>query len=185
VRFQLDYVLDFAEPSESLEALSTVPIDMEEAYQLLFKRIEKRRRPTVVKILSWLFRACRPLKQDELREAIAIRLGAKTLSKPLLHLDSLIQYCQGLVTMDDTSEIVRFSHFTVKEFLAMHFEDQLLSPIACARLCLTYVNFETFEKDRAGTKDNTKREETNFDSATMSPYFGAPMQKVRLNTIRK
>jgi ankyrin repeat protein len=174
VRFQLDYVLDFAEPSESLEALSTVPIDMEEAYQLLLKRIEKRRRPTVVKILSWLFRARRPLKQDEIREAIAVRLGAKTLSKPLLHLDSLIQYCQGLVTMDDTTEIVRFSHFTVKEFLTIHFEDQLLSPIDCARLCLTYINFEIFEKGPCSNKGQyeKRRNEYRF-SEYVAQFWGS------------
>ena len=174
MRFQLDYVLDFAEPSESLEALSTVPIDMEEAYQLLLKRIEKRRRPTVVKILSWLFRAHRPLKQHEIREAIAIRLGAKTLSKPLLHLDSLIQYCLGLVTMDDTTEIVRFSHFTVKEFLAIHFENQLLSPIDCARLCLAYINFEIFEKGPCSNKGQyEKRRNEHRFSEYVTLFWGA------------
>jgi ankyrin repeat protein len=174
VRFQLDYVLDFAEPSESLEALSTVPVDMEEAYQLLIQRIEKRRRPTVVKILSWLFRARRPLKQDEIREAIAVRLDAKTLSKPLLHLDSLIQYCQGLVIMDDTTEIVRFSHFTVKEFLIVHFEDQLLSPTDCARLCLTYTNFEIFNNGPCSNKGQyeKRRNEYRF-SEYVAQYWGS------------
>lgn len=170
----MDYVLDFAEPSESLEALSIVPTDMEEAYKLLLKRIEKRRRPTVVKILSWLFRARRPLKQDEIREAIAVRLGARMLSKPLLHLHSLIQYCQGLVSMDETTEIVRFSHFTVKEFLIMHFEDQLLSPIDCARLCLTYVNFEIFEKGPCSNKGQyTKRTNEYRFSVYVALFWGA------------
>jgi ankyrin repeat protein len=138
--------LDVAEPSESIEALATVPTGMEKAYVLLLERIEKRRRPTVIKILSWLYRALRPLKQDEIREAIAVRVGAKNLSKPLLPLDSLIQYCQGLVTMDDNTEVVRFSHFTVKEFLSLkHYEDQLLSLVDCSRICLTYMNFEVFE----------------------------------------
>jgi ankyrin repeat protein len=177
VKFQLDYVLDFAEPSESLEALSTVPIDMEEAYRLLLTRIEKRRRTTVVKILSWLFRAHRPLKQDEIREAIAVRLGAKTLSKPLLHLDSLIQYCQGLVTMDDVTEIVRFSHFTVKEFLTVHYQTQLLSPIDCAQLCLTYVNFEIFEKGACSNKGQYEKRGNEYRfSEYVAMFWGSYVQ---------
>jgi hypothetical protein len=129
----LDYVLDVAEPCESLEALSSLPNSMEAAYILLLDRIEKRRRPTVIKVLSWLYRALRPLRQDEIREAISVRVGAKNLSKPLLPLDSLISYCQGFVTMDDTTDIVRFSHFTVKEFLSLkHYEDQLLSMVDCS-----------------------------------------------------
>jgi ankyrin repeat protein/predicted RNA-binding Zn-ribbon protein involved in translation (DUF1610 family) len=172
-RFQLDYVLDVAEPSESIEALDNLPTCMEAAYVLLLERIEKRRRPTVIKVLSWLYRALRPLKQDEIREAIAVRVGAKNLSKPLLPLDSLIQYCQGLVTMDDTTEVVRFSHFTVKEFLSLkHYEDQLLSIVDCSRICLTYMNFEIFDMGPSDEQHYHERRKQYRLSEYVASYWG-------------
>ena len=138
--------MDAAEPSDSIELLTNLPTDMEGAYDLVLKRIEKKRRPTVIKVLSWLFHARRPLVQDELREAIAVRIGRTNLAKPLVPSDALVQYCHGLITIDESTDIIRFSHFTVKEFLSNHYQDQLLSVVDCARVCLVYMNFEVFEK---------------------------------------
>jgi len=153
VKFQLDYVLDFAEPSDAIECLNALPTDMESAYKLVLDRIETKRRPTVVKILSWLFHARRLLLQDEMREAIAVRLGRENLPKPLVSRDALIIYCQGLVTVDEGTDIVRFSHFTVKEFLSAHYRHQLHPRVNVAQICLTYLNFTVFEKGPCTTEE--------------------------------
>jgi len=145
VRFQLDYVLGFAEPYDSIEALTTLPNDMETAYVQVLKRIEANRKPTVMKVLSWLFHARVQLHQDEVREAIAVRIGQTKLPKPLIHADVLVQYCHGLVVIDESTGIMRFSHFTVKEFLNTHYQEHLLSKIECGRVCLTYLAFNVFE----------------------------------------
>ena len=145
MRFQLDFVLDVAEPSDCIELLNALPTDMESSYHSVLRRIEKRRLSTVKKILSWLFHARRPLQRGELREALAVRVDRTTLSKPLVQSDMLIQYCQGLVNIDETTETVRFSHFTVKEFLDKQYQDQLFSVVDCAKVGLTYMNFDVFE----------------------------------------
>jgi len=174
VRFQLDFVLDAAEPSDSIELLDALPTDMESAYKSVLKRIEKRRLSTVNKILSWLFHAQRPLRRGELREALAVRLGRATLSKPLVQSDMLVQYCQGLVTIDETTETVRFSHFTVKEFLYKHYQDELLSVVDCAKVYLTYMNFDVFEMGPCANVDNYKQRIEDYQfSEYVVLYWGS------------
>ena len=176
MRFQLDFVLA-AEPSDSIESLNTLPTEMESAYDLVMKRIEKRRLSTVKKILSWLFHARRPLQRGELREAVAVRLGRTTLSGPLLRSDILVQYCQGLVTIDETTETVRFSHFTVKEFLYKHYQDQLLSVVDCAKVCLTYMNFDVFEMGPCANENHYKQRREDYQfSEYVVLYWGSYMK---------
>ena len=176
MRFQLDFVLA-AEPSDSIESLNALPTEMESAYDLVMKRIEKRRLSTVKKILSWLFHARRPLQRGELREAVAVRLGRTTLSGPLLRSDILVQYCQGLVTIDETTETVRFSHFTVKEFLYKHYQDQLLSVVDCAKVCLTYMNFDVFEMGPCANENHYKQRREDYQfSEYVVLYWGSYMK---------
>jgi hypothetical protein len=128
-----------------MEALGTLPTDMPSAYTRTLDRIEAARRTTVIKVLSWLFYARRPLHKDELREAISVRVGRTTLPKPLVYSDALVQYCQGLIIVDESSGIARFTHFTVQEFLEKHYKEKLLTVVDLARVCLTYLTFDVFE----------------------------------------
>jgi len=146
---------------------------MESAYKLVLDRIERKRRPTVMKILSWLFHARRPLGQDEIREAIAVRHDRTTLPKPLINPDALIEYCQGLVAVDESTKIVRFSHFTVKEFLFQHYQGHLLPVVDCAKICLTYINFTVFEKGPcASMEEYCERRKEYIFSEYVSQFWG-------------
>src|SRR6266496_3859723 len=70
VKFQLDYILDFPEAQDAVEALESLPTDMESAYREIMKRIENAKTKTLsLKVLSWVLHARRPLRIDELREA--------------------------------------------------------------------------------------------------------------------
>ena len=53
VKFQLDYVLDMEEPRDAIEALSTLPKDMPDAYNEVLTRIGKTKgKRTAIKVLS-------------------------------------------------------------------------------------------------------------------------------------
>jgi hypothetical protein len=160
--------LGFAEPYDSVESLSTLPNDMEMAYIQVLNRIETSRRQAVIKVLSWLFHAQRPLHKDEIREPIAVRVGQTKLPKPLIHADVLVQYCHGLVVMYESTGVMRFSHFTVKEFLSQHYQDHLLSKIDCGRVCLTYLAFDVFEKGQWSLSDFKGR----WSECRFGPYAG-------------
>ena len=43
------------------------------------------------------------------------------------------------------SEIVRFTHYTVQEFLQDKYLHKVLTPIDLAKVCLTYLTFDIFE----------------------------------------
>ena len=153
VMFQLDFVLSFSEPQDSLEALERLPPYLDAAYHEVMQRIERgKAKGAAVKALSWIFQARRPLTIDELREAISIRPFRQTALQPkfLIREDSLLKYCQGLIVIDengadDSVRTVRFTHPTVRDFLAKAYMDKLLTEADLAKLCLTYLTFDEFE----------------------------------------
>lgn len=149
LKFQSDYVLGFPEPQDALEALENLPTDMDSAYDEVLERVEKvKAKATVIKVLSWVFYAQRPLHMSELREAMSIRplRETKLFSKLLIHPDSLVSSCQGLITVDEETDVVRFTHYTVYEFLQKKFLTKLLSFIDLAKVCLTYLTLDVFEQ---------------------------------------
>lgn len=111
----MDYVLDKEEPRDAIEALGTLPKDMSAAYEEVLVRIDKiKGKRTALKILSWLFHARRPLKMYEIQEVLSIRIQDTTLH-PEYFIDpvQIIHYCQGLVELDHTSQIIRFTHYRI------------------------------------------------------------------------
>lgn len=145
VKFQLDYILGFPDPQDAIDALDSLPADMEAAYIEIFDRIEKGKVMSVaIKVLSWLYYACRQLTMNELQEAISIRVGQTKISNLLVDQNLIIQYCHGLVTMDEETQTVRFTHYTVQEFLEKKFQAKLLTKVDIAKLCLTRFTFDDF-----------------------------------------
>ena len=100
------------------------------AYREVLDRIDQAEgKETALQILSWLFHAQRPLQMDELREILSIEtqppdteLYPDFLFDPV----QIIHCCQSLVEFDKSSGIVRFTHYTVQEFLEKY-QDNLLS----------------------------------------------------------
>lgn len=84
---------------------------------------------------------------DELQEAISIRplRQKKIFPKLLVHPDSLIRYCQGLVAVEEKSNVVRYTHYTVRESLQEVYKNMLLSEGDIAKACLTYLTLDIFE----------------------------------------
>ena len=146
VKFQLDYILDKEEPRDAIEALGTLPKDMSAAYEEVLARIDKiKGKDTALKILSWLFHAQRPLKMYEIQEVLSIRIqDTKLYPEYFIDPVQIIHYCQGLVELDHTSQIIRFTHYTVQDFLDKY-QNKLLALTDLAKICLTYLTFDIFE----------------------------------------
>jgi Ankyrin repeats (3 copies)/Ankyrin repeats (many copies) len=144
-RFQLDHILDKVRPRDAINALNTLPTDMDSAYTEVLDRIDKTGgKGIAIQILSWLFHAQRPLKMDELQEVLSIELDDTELNRDyFIEPDKIIHHCQGLVESDETN--VRFTHYTVQEFLRNKYYDNLLAPKDLAKVCLTYLTFDVFE----------------------------------------
>jgi hypothetical protein len=84
---------------------------------------------------------------DELREVHSIgKNDTNFFPEYFIKPDQIICYCQGLVELDHNSGIVRFTHYTVQEFLNDKYLANLLAPTDIAKACLTYPTFDVFDK---------------------------------------
>jgi hypothetical protein len=102
----------------------------------------------ILRVLSWIRYAKRPLLFDELREVIWVEEGDTKLKATDINdfsLDHIIRNCQSLVTCDKATHQMRFSHTTVQEFLeTSRYACELMIHAGLAKTCLTYLNFEEF-----------------------------------------
>ena len=82
---------------------------------------------------------------NELRELLVIEEGDTELDERQSSAEDIIAVCQSLIVCDPQSNVVRFTHFTVQEFLEKC-KDKLLLPTELAKVCLTYLAFDVFEE---------------------------------------
>lgn len=155
----MDYILSFREYKKRIQSFDTVPRDMAEVYNDVFRRIKGSQsgdKELVMRILSWLFRAQRTLAMGELLEALAVED-----SEPDDQLDEILQQviepsevidsCKSLVQYEKSSGLVRFSHHTVQEFIAARIQE--LPPAShMAKSCLVYLTLDDSEEVRLETR---------------------------------
>jgi len=91
--------------------------------------------------LMWISHAERPLRADELCNALAVQLGSTVFDATNIpSMSTLVSCCQGLITVDQEASTVRLIHFTLQEYLSTH-PDIFSGPhSAMAEICLTYLN---------------------------------------------
>jgi len=91
--------------------------------------------------LMWISHAERPLEAYELRHALAVQLDSTDFDVGNVpSMSTLMNCCQGLITVDKGPSTVRLIHFTLREYLSAH-PDILSKPhSAMAEICLTYLN---------------------------------------------
>ena len=159
-----------------IKALSTLPKDMPEAYKEVLDRIKKAEgEETARQVLSWLFHAQRPLKMGELREALSIETDPPDKDlypKYFINPAQILNYCQGLVELDHRSQIIRFTHYTVQEFLTKN-QATLLGRTDLAKVCLTYLTFDVLELGPCTSwKAFNQRKETYQFSDYAMRYWG-------------
>jgi Ankyrin repeats (3 copies) len=163
-----------------IEALRSVPTDVPDAYEEILVRIENAQHKDVaLEILSWLYYARRPLLMDELREILSVRPGDSDISPDYLDSpEQVIQYCQSLILFEEESGIVRFSHYTVEEFLG-NTAGTLSSTVELGKACLKYLMFDEFANGPCPEDSSLERRLTNYRFSCYaaefwSSYCGGP-----------
>ena len=144
----MDHILSFRDPRQRMKALATIPRNMSAAYEDVMLRIERSKRgdkALAIKILSWLFHTKAPLSMNELLEALVVEDGDQELQREyMLQPADVIDCCKSLVVYESSSGMVRFTHYTVQEYIEA-IEHKLLGNIAMAKTCLTYLAFDEFD----------------------------------------
>lgn len=150
---QLNYILRFKDPRNMKKALeNSVPNQLFDLYETVMAAIRcssDDSNELSQRVLSWIYHARRPLKMSELREAAAIKIGDVSLDEEdLMKGNDIIELCGSLITYDSVSQVVRFSHEMVQEFLKSRYVEYLLRQSDIAKLCLTFLLLEAFEDGR-------------------------------------
>jgi len=105
-----------------------LPETLDETYERVLREINKANREHALRLLHCLTVAIRPLRVEELAEVLAVDFDtARQGGIPKLNPDwrwsdqhqAVLSTCSSLIAIvdDGDSQVVQFSHFSVKEFL--------------------------------------------------------------------
>ena len=108
--------------------LEELPETLDETYERVLREINKANREHARRLLQCLTVALRPLRVEELAEVLAIDFDAPAQGRfPQLNANwrwadqhqAVLSTCSSLIAIvdDGDSEVVQFSHFSVKEYL--------------------------------------------------------------------
>jgi len=132
------------------EALETMPETTDDAFDKIIKRIEAHSgsssKKTAIRTLTWCYYAQRPLKMEELREALVIEAGDHELRRNENSSASIVECCLSFVAFDPSTGEVRFVHPSVQRWFKEEPQHQkLLPPDYLANTCVTYLKFDVFD----------------------------------------
>jgi len=120
---------------------------LDDAYSATLTRIgeqEGSRMKLGMEALMWISCSERPLKAEELCDALAVEVGTTNLNAHNVpSIRTLLSCASGLVTMDEQTSAVRLVHFTLQEYLAAHSNLFMTPHSMIAEICLTYLNFNS------------------------------------------
>ena len=132
----------------------TVSLGLADVYDAIIGEIKAQQEDKArlgISALMWVSHSERPLKADEICHALAVEIGSadiKTDNVPSIW--SVIDCCQGLVTVGEESSTIRLIHFTLKEYLCDNAHLFSRTHSKMAETCLTYLNFQTIKNFCAG-----------------------------------
>ena len=119
-------VLRYCFPPSVRQLLEELPETLDETYERILRDINKANRAHAHRLLQCLAVAVRPLRVAELAEVLAIDFettsheGTSKLNTDWRWANqqhAVLSTCSSLISMDEGTQVVQFSHFSVKEFL--------------------------------------------------------------------
>ncbi|KAL2814210.1 hypothetical protein BDW59DRAFT_176537 [Aspergillus cavernicola] len=149
--------------AEIRRALKTLPKDLEETYRRCVGRINLHD-PRTIRAIIWVRFAIRPLRPEELQEAVAFDTTDRTWdSTKIPRVDFVVGSCANLLVLD-SDNYVCFAHSSINQCLDKHrhsipgfpgcFED---GDRHCGELCISYLSFSEFRLWLVKEKDVTSR----------------------------
>lgn len=129
------------------------------AYEDAMTRIfgqERDYQESAEKILSLILCARRSLTSGELQHALMIETGDTELEEDnSLDCETMLSVCAGLITIDESSDTIRFVHYTTQEYLQRTQKRWLpKAELKIARACLDYLLLHEFSLAPEETTDD-------------------------------
>lgn len=167
VAFQVADICDESTVQGIRNALRSLPRDLYDTYRRILRKICSREPDIAIakKAFRWIAVARRPLLMEELREAISIEPGDKSLIQEKIIKDNsrLLRACGNLVVFDDEDRTVRLAHHTVAEFFFSSGSLPSSNPefsfsrseadLEIGEICATFLLFDEFERQVARTRE--------------------------------
>jgi hypothetical protein len=160
VACQIDALEDCLDYATLSSALDSLPETLDETYARMIKAIPASHKQTAMRILQFLTYSERPLRIEEVVDAIAVNTNKSPYFSPRNRMPvpmEVTRYCSSLVIMvsanrdlsenDDGRIELQLAHFSVKEYLTSERLDistkQVLQETAArasiAKVCLAYL----------------------------------------------
>ena len=134
-------------------------LGLEDAYGATIERIKAQggdKSRLGMAALMWISYAQRPLRADELCQALAVELGSTDINcDNAPSMPTLVTCCQGLITVDKEGSTVRLIHFTLQEYLSICHDIFGKPHSTMAEICLTYLNSQQVKAILAHTYPDT------------------------------
>ncbi|KAI4149948.1 MAG: hypothetical protein LQ340_004349 [Diploschistes diacapsis] len=195
VFFQTRAVCAQASDRHILNALDDLPKDLPETFARILRRLSASNLWTSEgyrKMFAIISAALRPLNFVELREALSVEPGDIHWEPgALIHdMQKAIDSCRGLLISDEEHLTVHFTHHSVKKYITTSAKSLTLSTseqrllvhqdvaeILCGQICLTYLNFDFFERQIG----RVRRESTISPSQLINAHRNSPTAKLISN----
>ncbi|CAO2650666.1 Nn.00g019580.m01.CDS01 [Neocucurbitaria sp. VM-36] len=161
VALQIKSLCTMQTDEEITNALSDLPEDLSEIYNLILKKSPESDKSYQKQILEVVTAAQRHLTVEELREAVSVSPGDTvwTASKLVNDIYSAMATCGCLLVVDEEEETVRFMHPSVEQFLFSRYRDSKGSKITiegCHRtmadIIVTYLSYGVFGTELSTTR---------------------------------
>ena len=149
----MDFISDAASISDVRKALAHLPTAKEDFYKRSIERIKERSdSERTLMVLGWILYAKQQLTTGEIEHAIAAKSGhvcAATLEEDVIKAQILVDRCYGLVAISPESQVISFTHATVREYLqTAGMQNEVFSvdiEAEISQACLTYLSLDKFE----------------------------------------
>ncbi|KAI5816329.1 hypothetical protein BZA77DRAFT_62930 [Pyronema omphalodes] len=162
---QIQTVLDETTISRRRKALHNMPRKLETAFESTITRIKNQksqRSKQAMDILKWTFLARRPLTVTELRHALSITVDTEKLQdgqmphspdetidwKDFPSEKSLIDWCLGLIVIDEETSTVRLVHKSLHDHLTQLHEAGAIFPNGHTEIAYTCLRYMRFNDDQ-------------------------------------
>ena len=175
-RLHFDSLLDRASPKAIKTAVKEMPKGLQtlpQVYDGVMARIQDQTdysRNQALTVLAWLFFARATLSPLELQHALAIEPHADVFDEDnISDIESLISVCKGLVSVDQESEVVRLSHYTIQGYFEQSSRPYLEhGEKMIATACLRYLSYENLASTSTRTDECTNLEDDVADARSDS-----------------
>lgn len=152
---------------------------MTATYERIYENISRlpsRQRALAERILNWTIWARRPLKFQELKEAIAVDLHDTSWDRKKIPAETdgkrFLQVCRNLAVFHERDSTIRLAHHTVEKFLVKHKKNRSQTDAKVGAICLTYLGFSDFETQMIPVR--TKQDILRAKSSRQSSFYRIP-----------